>query len=49
MTANFKEMNPEALACRNGDRILKPSWQLAQEAEGKERWLNMTEEEKQAR
>ena len=24
----FRELNPEALACRNGDKILKPSWQL---------------------
>ena len=32
VVTKFKELNPEALAARNGDKILKPSWQLKQEA-----------------
>lgn len=27
----FKTLNPEALACKNGDRIVKPAWQIEQE------------------
>ena len=44
----FRELNPEALASRNGDKVLKPKWQLDKEAENRERWDRMTPEERKA-
>jgi hypothetical protein len=29
----FKELNPEALLCKNGKRIERPAWQIEQEKE----------------
>lgn len=45
VTAKFKELNPEAMACKNGDLIQKPHWQLREEAETREAWNKMTPEE----
>lgn len=47
MTAKFKELNPEAMACKNGDLIQKPHWQLREEAETREAWNKMTPEEQE--
>ena len=46
VVAKFKELNPEAMQVRNGEKVLKPSWHLKQEAENREKWDKMTEEER---
>lgn len=45
----FRSLNPEGLAARNGVKVLKPKWQLDQEARDKEIWAKMTPEERQER
>lgn len=44
VVAKFKDLNPEALACRNGEKIDKPSWQLQKEANMRLEWEKMTPE-----
>ena len=44
----FRELNPEALTCRNGDKVMKPRWQLEKEARNREEWARMTPEEREA-
>ena len=44
----FREVNPEALTSKNGDKVLKPSWQMDKIAQNKIKWDAMTPEERDA-
>ena len=41
----FKELNPEAMTSRNGEKVYKPRWQLDKEKDQHEKWHKMTPEE----
>ena len=47
VVAQFKEMNPEGLAARNGQTVIKPKWQLEQEEKNRQLWASMSPEEKE--
>jgi hypothetical protein len=41
----MRELNPEALMCRNGDKIVQPKWMLERLEKDREKWRLANEKE----
>jgi len=47
MIEEFRKLNPEGLASRNGEKVAKPKWQVSSEARHRKEWGHMTLEQKE--